>query len=99
MPDCQASYILAYLFELGTTQGDSAITHSEIRAWMDNTGIELSSWEAQTIKRLSETYLHSYHVAKSKKAATPWEGAPYYMSAKWITAMQLKQSIRRASEI
>lgn len=99
MPDCRASYILAYLFELGTTQGDSAITHSEIRAWMDNTGIELSSWEAQTIKRLSETYLHSYHESKSKKAATPWADAPYYMSAKWITAMQLKQSIRRASEI
>lgn len=99
LPECSASYILEYLFELGVTLGEHPITHAEIRAWMDNTGIDLSSWEAVTIKRLSEAYVRSSHEARAIDAETPWIDAPYYMSAKWRKAMRLKQSIRKAAEI
>lgn len=66
---------------------------------MDNTGIELSVWEAKSIKNLSQAYLAATHEARSVDAETPWEDAPYYMSPKWRKAMKLKQSIRRAAEV
>ncbi|MBK7493573.1 MAG: hypothetical protein IPI17_17815 [Nitrosomonas sp.] len=50
MPECQAFHVLEYLIDLGIATSESAITHLEIYAWIANTGIELSSWEAQTIK-------------------------------------------------
>lgn len=98
-PWCDAFYILDYLFELGITLGEHAITHSELRAWMDNTGIDLSAWESQTIKKLSEAYLSGSYESKKADSETPWEDAPYYMSAKWRKAMKLKQSIRKAAEV
>lgn len=99
MPECKAFYVLEYLFELGITIGEHAITHAEIRAWMDNTGIELNAWEAQTLKRLSVIYVSSIFESRSIDSETPWEYAPYYMSAKWRKAMRLKQSIRKAAEV
>lgn len=99
MPDCQATYLLDHLFELGITLGDGAITHQELRAWMDNTGIELSAWEAQSIKRLSEAYLSGSYESRKQDAETPWEDAPFYMSSRWRKAMRLKQSIRKAAEV
>ena len=98
-PDCDASYIIDYLFDLGITLGDDAITHVEIRAWMENTGIRLTPWEARTIKQLSQAYLSGYQQSTSQDAETPWTEAPYYMSARWRKAMKLKQSIRKAAEI
>lgn len=98
MPECDAFYILEYLFEIGLTLGDAAITHSEIRAWMDNTGVDLTAWEARAIKVLSETYLSMCHESRNPETETPWADAPYYMSAKWRKAMKLKNSIRKAAE-
>ena len=97
MPECQAFHVLEYLMDLGVATGEAAITHLEIYAWMQNTGIELSSWEAQTIKRLSNTYLSCGHNFRKLDAETPWVGAPYYMSADWRKALRLKKSIRHAA--
>ena len=99
MPDCEAFYVIEYLFELGLTLGENAITHAELRAWMDNTGIDLSAWESRSIKNLSSAYLTGCHESRSQESETPWEDAPYYMSAKWRKAMKLKQSIRKAAEV
>jgi len=99
MPECQAFHVLEYLIDLGVATSESSITHLEIYAWMANTGIDLSSWEAQTIKRLSNTYLSSSHEFRKSDAETPWSDAPYYMSAKWRKAMRLKQSIRKAAGV
>jgi hypothetical protein len=93
MPECDADYVLEYLFELGTTQGDAALTHTEIRAWMGNTGIELSSWEAQSIKRLSEIYLHCSFEYKKPNAETPWAEAPPYMSRKFLEETSTQESV------
>lgn len=84
---------------MGITLGDSAITHGELRSWMDNTGIRLSVWEVKSIKKLSQVYLSATYEARDVDAETPWEDAPYYMSAKWRKAMKLKQSIRKAAEV
>lgn len=98
MPDCEAFYLIEYLFELGLTLGDQAITHSEIRAWMENTGIDLSAWESRSIKNLSSAYLSGSHEYRAADSDSPWEAAPYYMSAKYRKAMKLKMSIRKAAE-
>lgn len=98
-PECSAFYIVQYLLQLGLTLGDQALTHSEIKAWQENTGYELSSWEAQIIKRLSQSYLSMSFESKKKHSETPWIDAPYYMTLKWRKAMELKQKIREASQI
>lgn len=99
VPDCDATYILDYLFELGMSMGDAALSHSEIRAWMENTGIELASWEARAIKRLSEAYMSESHAARKIDAETVWADAPFYMTEKWRKTIRLKNSVRKAAEI
>ena len=99
LPECDAEYLLGYLFELGVVIGDGAITHGEIESWMSNTGIELTAWEARTLKTLSDAYLKANQGARKVDAETVWNDAPYYMSGKWRKAMRLKASIRKAAEI
>ncbi len=99
MPECDAFYLIEYLFELGLTLGEIAITHTELRAWMDNTGIDLSAWESRSIKNLSTAYLSGCHESRSVDSETPWEDAPYYMSAKWRKSMKQKLSFRKAAEV
>lgn len=99
MPDYEAGYLLDYLFELGITLGDRPLDHQEIKAWMGNTGIELSVWEARTIKKLSEAYQSMSFEAKKIDAETPWEDAPYYMTEKYRKAMRVKNSLRAAAEV
>lgn len=98
-PDCRAYYIIEYLSELGVTLGENALTHSEIQAWMQNSGINLSAFEARSIKRLSAAYLNESKVAGDIDADSAWIDAPYYMTAKWRKAMRIKRSIRQAAEV
>lgn len=93
-PDCDASYILDYLFEIGLTLGESPLTHSEIESYQRNTGIELQPFEVRFIKRLSETYLSASQKMKSVNAETPWEDCPPQMSAKYINSQRSRESIR-----
>lgn len=50
--------------------------HSEIAAWQSNTGIELTAWEARTLRRLSCEYLST-----SQDASEPDFPAPYVEQA------------------
>ena len=77
MPECAALHIVAYLFDIGPTLGEAPVTHGEIRAWMDNSGIELSTWEAAMLRHLSLEYMHERQVATKPGALPPWRDAPY----------------------
>ena len=99
MPECDADYILTYLFELGISIGDQALTHSEIQNWQLNTGVELNAFEARTLKKLSENYLSESHKAKAEDAETPWIDAPRYMSVSYFKSMKAKAALRKAAEI
>ena len=74
-PLCE--YLLGYLYEVGPVlsggMGNTPLTHSEIRAWQDNTGVELSAWESQTLRRLSAEYLGESQSAESPDAPAPWQ--------------------------
>ena len=96
-PECQAGYILNYLFELGLTLGDRALSHGEIESWQRNIGIQLHPFEVRFIKRLSETYLSASYEMKAVNAENPWEESPAYMSNKFLNAQRVKASLRKAA--
>ncbi len=74
-----ADYLLGYLFEIGPTiaagMGAGPITHGELRAWMDNVGVELQPWEVRFLRRLSHEYLAESHKAEKRDARAPWNAA------------------------
>ena len=51
---------------------DGPVTHSEISAWQENTGIELDAWSARMLRRLSSEYVRE-HV----EATDPGRPSPY----------------------
>lgn len=77
-PLCE--YLADYLWDAGPTlpggMGHVPLTHSEIKAWQDNTGTELTCWEAQTLRRLSAEYLTESQAAEAPDCPAPWSSAP-----------------------
>lgn len=61
MPEVDAEYLLAYLFEMGPTMSaggyPSRLTCEEIQAWQNLSGVELEPWESRFLRRLSGEYL------------------------------------------
>lgn len=102
MPECTAQYVAAYLFEIGPVlhggMGDYPLTHSELRAWMDNTGVELTAWEARTIRRLSMEYLSEQQRATTLGAAAPWQDAPYVKVDPAEQVIRLQRHIERLAK-
>ena len=77
MPPVEAEYLLAILFEIGPTMaagmGAGPITHEELRAWQENTGIELQPWQVRTLRRLSCDYLVESNKAEKADCPAPWQ--------------------------
>lgn len=71
-----APHLLTYLMEIGPTlpggMGPAAITHGEIRAWQENTGVSLSSWEARTVRQLSRDYVSELCAASDRDRRAPY---------------------------
>jgi len=74
MPLCE--YLVGYLWDAGPTMpggmGHTPLTHSEIKAWQDNTGTVLTCWEAQTLRSLSSAYLAESQAAEAPDCPAPW---------------------------
>lgn len=81
------AYLVGYLLDAGTFcangMGRTPLPHSEIRAWQANAGIELSPWEASTLRQLSAEY-----VAMAQAAEEP-DCKPPMASATEVKAMQV----------
>jgi hypothetical protein len=75
MPPVDAEYLIAYLFEVGPTMAAGGypgpLTHEELRAWMDLTGIDLEPWEVRFLRRLSGDYLAESHRAEKRDCPAP----------------------------
>lgn len=80
IPECSAKYLAEFLFEIGPSSpvgmGEGPIGHLEIAAWQSNTGIELTSWEARTLRRLSIAYISESHRAKNPLCPSPLIDVP-----------------------
>lgn len=77
MPPVQCGdHVLDLLWTLGptlsTTGGEGPLTHSELRHYQDNTGVELTEWEASILIRLSREYLGESHRATKRDCKAPW---------------------------
>lgn len=74
-----AAFLLSYLFELGPTQaagmGAAPISHQEIAAWQELTGIVLQPWQARFLRRLSGEYVAESHKAEKRECPAPWRAA------------------------
>lgn len=86
--------MVAYFYEVGPTlfgdMGEMPISHVELLAWQENSGVELSSWEARAIVQLSREYLSFSRRAQDPKCEAPWD---YETEAKRVVAHDLKDYI------
>lgn len=70
MPDIAP---FSYLIDLLATIGPSELTWQEISSWCGLTGIELSVWESNTIKRLSAIYTSCANKYHDSTAVSPFK--------------------------
>lgn len=98
MPDCDAQYIIEYLFDLGLSIGEHALTHTEIQSWQQNTGTILEAWESRFLKKLSSIYLSEYKESTDSEKETVWESAPHYMSMAYRKMIKSKESLRKLAQ-
>ena len=88
-PECNADYIIKYLFDVGPVQsggmGAIPLTCQEIQSWQDQSGIELQPWEFNFIRKLSSDYL-----IESQKSEKPDYPAPYQPD---VTSEQNREAV------
>tara|TARA_R110000796_G_scaffold42012_5_gene104149 strand:+ start:3230 stop:3511 length:282 start_codon:yes stop_codon:yes gene_type:complete len=70
MPDIAPFY---YVIDLLATIGPSEVTWQELSNWRDLTGIDLSVWESNTIKRLSAIYTSCSQKYHDSTAVSPYK--------------------------
>lgn len=98
MPPCEGP-LVSYLFEIGPSIHDGPITHQEVGAWMDNSGIRLTSWEARMLRRLSGEYLIASAQATDIEAPAPWQEASYAKRAETIRAERARDALRALASL
>ena len=76
LPEVSLPHLIEYLMEVGPTMpsglGAAPLTHTEIRAWQADMGIELTPWEAQTLRRLSRVYIGQYQRSEAPDCPAPY---------------------------
>lgn len=76
VPDAgPAAYLLEYLWDFGPAEhngmGLVPIGYSQINAWQQVTGLQLSPWESATLRQLSCSYCAELATATDPMAAAP----------------------------
>ena len=94
MPPCDGGYLVGYLFEVGPTMGESPVTHTEIESWQRNTGIELNSWEARTVRSLSIAYMNESHKATKRDCPAPYAPADMSQDSRDAVALGIKNMMQ-----
>lgn len=76
LPEISAEYLIAYLWDAGPAlpgaAGPVPLTHSELLAWQENTGIVLAPWETRMLRRLSADYISESGAATKPNAKPPF---------------------------
>jgi hypothetical protein len=75
MPPNPLPHLVEWFIEMGMSEangmGMSPISWREIDAWCHRTGIDLSPWEAQILRRLSVEYLAESRRAEDENCPSP----------------------------
>lgn len=69
-------HLMSYLFEAGVAtsngMGIVPLSWQEIDAWIEVTGLPLSTWEKLTLKEMSEAYVNEFTQASEKDRPAPY---------------------------
>ena len=98
MPPLDAEFMVGYLYDIGPTMGSKAVSHQEIEAWQRNTGVDLDSWQARVLHRLSVEYLVEANAARRRDCPPPWD-APDLPPVVSVKTEDLKQSLRALANL
>lgn len=86
--------LLEWFWDVGPAHAGNALTHTELRAWQDNTGFRLQSWQARLLRRMSQEYLAESHRASDPKCEAPCPIKGFASTAAAIAAASLRASMR-----
>lgn len=76
MPEVEdAAHFVEYLFDVGPTLGEDAITWGEMDSWSRRTGLDLEPWQYRLLVSLSRAYLVQMHESRQRHAIAPWPKA------------------------
>lgn len=79
-PLTAGEHIITHLFDAGpvlhTGMGPVPLSWSELATWQRVTGVELTPWEAQTLRRLSAEYIATQQAAEDPAMPPPYATAP-----------------------
>lgn len=73
-------HIVGHLFDAGpvlhTGMGPVPLSWSELATWQSVTGVALTPWEAQTMRRLSAEYIAAQQAGEDPLSPAPFTAAP-----------------------
>lgn len=87
--DDYSQWLLATLFRIGVANNGAAVFYAEIKAWCELSGIELTLWEAESLRKLSNFYLgetHFYSDKEHQKLPAPYETEETALERKALAA-------------
>lgn len=71
-----AGYLVAYWQAVGVVEsgamGQSPLSASEVRAWMECSGIQLQPWEFHALREMSKAYLAQLHESEKPECPPPY---------------------------
>jgi hypothetical protein len=103
MPEVNAGYLLDHLFEIGPTMSAGGypgpITHEEIMAWMELTGVPLQPWESRFIRRLSCEYIAEQHRAAKPDCPEPVLNSGNGVADLSVVARSMQESLKALANL
>jgi hypothetical protein len=103
MPQVDAAYLISYLWEVGPTMAAGGyagpVTHEELMAWMELTGIELQPWEVRFIRRLSGEYLVESRRAEKADCHEPLRERDDYVLDLSAVAKSMQQALKELARL
>lgn len=75
--DSAFAHLLVFFFDAGqamkTGMGITELTWQEIKAWREETETDITLWEKEQIKKMSQAYCAEYHAASDPKRPAPYQ--------------------------
>ncbi|BBB65915.1 hypothetical protein UNDYM_1662 [Undibacterium sp. YM2] len=91
-------YLIEYLFSVGPSVGEGAISYSELQCYQSLMGFDLSPWECLTLRRLSIDYINESHRAKAINCKAPWQPEENNID-NYLAALRSKEAIRSLAKM
>lgn len=94
LPSCRAEYLVRTLFEVGPDSSGSALSFTELVNWQNSSGVELSAWESETLRRSSIAYLNQSQASTAFDCDPPYQTEESRLAEAVARAEFTKQNLR-----